>query len=432
MSDKKNLKHTFYAVKCQQRDAVLFLTTIKGSDLENLCAGLRSPDFREQPISTDSNEVESSAKQFVDAVSSSAFAAEVSSIEASSYSDENPYQRIIDEARVKSIAAYLQEDFALVPNGVVLAVGEDVSSCVKWGKRSKFAKIELSWGEGIPLHIIDGQHRVEGLKQVIKDGKTEFRDFELPVCLLLELPFYLQAELFAVINGKQKPVPRSRIYDLLGYRPIKDKDLREKAYKGELAIHRFCHLAVRVLNNTQKSPWHNRIKMRGSGPGIVTQAAMVDHLASLLIPKKNSLRVLNFPLLYRYFKAGDLLGFSKVCVIYFLGIAKAWPDIWNNDDHLKATLFGKTSGVAVMFMILHDLALLEGGAEFLTVEKVEKYWKNAPLNRINKPPQGGSRGYQLEWYRAIMEKIVGADFVGKIATAREAMREKMKTEGGLF
>ncbi len=254
----------------------------------------------------------------------------------------------------------------------------------------------------------------------------------MPVCLLLELPFYLQAELFAVINGKQKPVPRSRIYDLLGYRPIKNTELREKAYKGELAIHRFCHLAVRVLNNTQKSPWHNRIKMRGSSPGIVTQAAMVDHLASLLIPKKNFLRVLNFPLLYRYFKAGDLLGFSKVCVIYFLGIANAWPDIWKNDEKLKATLFGKTSGVAVMFMILHDLALLEDGAEFLTVEKVEKYWKNAPLDRINKPPQGGSRGYQLEWYRAIMEKIVGADYLGKIATAREKIRGKMKNEGGLF
>lgn len=44
--------------------------------------------------------------------------------------------------------------------------------------------------------------------------------------------------MFAVINGRQKQVSRSRIYDLLGYMPIKDPAMKERAYKGEMAIHR--------------------------------------------------------------------------------------------------------------------------------------------------------------------------------------------------
>ena len=235
-----------------------------------------------------------------------------------------------------------------------------------------------------------------------------------------------------MINGKQKPVPRSRIYDLLGYRPIEDKILREKAYRGELAIHRFCHLAVRVLNNSQKSPWHNRIKMRGAGLGVVTQAAMVDHLASLVIPKRNSRRITTFPVLYKYFRGGDLVGLAKICVIYFLGIAKAWPDHWKSSHVLQNCLFGKTSGVAVMFMVLHDLCLLKGGPEMLTVEIIESYWRKAPLDRITKPPAGGSRGFQLEWYRAIMEAIVGKDYVAQIGEAGEKSRPRLLAEKALF
>lgn len=423
-------KHAFYAVKVQQRDFVLYLSAVKGSDLSYLCEGLSSPESRERPVDGDASQMAVDAKEFVDAVSASEFASEVERIEGESYGDDNPYQRLIDEARVKTIAAYLQEDFALVPNGVVLAVDEKVACEVR--ERKHFARITLDWEGGVPLRIIDGQHRVEGLKLAMSSGHSEFGDFELPVCILIDLPFYLQAELFAVINGKQKPVPRSRIYDLLGYRPIKDKLLREKAYKGELAVHRYCHLAVRVLNSSQKSPWHSRIKMRGAGQGVVTQAAMVDHLARLVTPKKNSSRISTFPILYKYFRAGDLVGLAKVCVIYFLGVTKAWPEQWHSEEALKACFFGKTSGVAVLFMVLHDLSLLEGGPERLTVEKVASYWERAPADRVSRAPAGGSRGFQLEWYRAIMEKMVGVDFVGKVGSAAEAQRPRLLAEKALF
>ena len=317
-----------------------------------------------------------------------------------------------------------------MPNGVVLAVDENVSCTVR--EKKHFATVKVEWEEGLPMNIIDGQHRVEGLKLLIKDGFAEFNDFELPVCVLVDLPFYMQAEIFAIINGKQTKVPRSRIYDLLGYRPIKDPILREKAYRGEMAIHRFCHQAVRVLNTSRKSPWFDRIKMRGSGPGIVTQGAMVDHLARLVVPRKDSARVSSFPVLYPFFKGSDLVGLAKTCVVYYLGIAEAWPEKWKDDKALKASLFGKTNGVAVMFMVLHDLILFAGGAERLKFEQVRDFWRKAPPERIDSPPPGGSRGYQLEWYRAIMEKAAGTDYRENLTKAASEFRPRLRESGALF
>jgi DGQHR domain-containing protein len=430
MSNPPNRSHVFYAVKVKQRDFVIYLSQIKGADLFRLCEPLRSPDSREKPIGNEKEQVVNDAKGFVEAISTSEFASEVSRIETESYGDDNPYQRFIDESRVTSIANYLKEEFALVPNSVVLAVGESVACDVK--EKIHFARIKIDWVEGVPLSIIDGQHRVAGLESLLKNGPTVFDDFELPVCILTDVPFYLQAELFAVINGKQKPVSRSRIYDLLGYRPVSDPLLREKAYKGELAIHRFCHLAVRVLNNAKTSPWHERIKMRGAGPGVVTQAAMVDNLARLVTPKKNVSTVLTFPVLCKYFKKNDLIGLSRVCIIYFLGIAKARPDLWGDDKMLRDSLFGKTTGVAIMLTVMHDLCILEGGPDNITVEKVEQYWRKAPADRINTPPAGGSRGIQQQWYDAIMKQMVGPDYLLRLKASVDQIRPKLLEEGALY
>lgn len=432
----------FFSVPVKQRDFTLYLVSLKASDLPLLCEGLRSPESREPPLISvsDAEQATKDTSEFVKAVSSSRFSREVSEIESTSYEDDNPYQRIIDETRVRSIAAYLKEEFALMPNGVILAVDEQSSytvetvETVEEAENGQLLKLTIEWGEKLPMNIIDGQHRVEGLKLLLKDNPSAYEEFELPVCILVDLPFYMQAEIFAIINGKQTKVPRSRVYDLLGYMPIQDASLKEKAYQGELAIHRFCHLVIRVLNTSQKSPWYQKIKMRGAGPGVVTQAAMVDHLAKLVTPRKDSRRLSTLPVFYSYFKEDDLVGLSRICVIYFMAIARAWPRIWRDedDDALRSSLFGKTNGIAVMFMILHDLIIIEGGPENLKFEMILELWGKAPESRITQPPTGGSRGYQIEWYKAIITEMLGPQYHEKITTEFEGMRERLRTSGALF
>ena len=230
---------------------------------------------------------------------------------------------------------------------------------------------------------------------------------------------------------RQKQVSRSRIYDLLGYMPIQDPATKEQAYKGEIAIHRFCHHVVRVLNTSTKSPWHNRIKMRGSGEGIVTQAAFVTDLAHLVAPRKDKPKLARLPVFFAYFVTGDLVAFSKVCIIYFLGIARAWPEHWATDAQLKTSLFGKTNGIAVMFLILHDLILLAGGPERLDVEAVRQAWAKAPQERIDNPPKGGSRGHQAEWYQALMTAMIGPDYLNQVDAGAERLRPELRATKAL-
>ena len=106
-----------------------------------------------------------------------------------------------------------------------------------------------------------------------------------------------------------------------------------------------------------------------------------------------------------------------------MAIAKAWSQIWEDgDDALKSSLFGKTNGIAVMFMILHDLIIIEGKPEKLEFERVLELWEKAPADRITQPPTGGSRGYQIEWYRAIITEMLSPQDRDERATKFEEMR----------
>ncbi len=320
-----------------------------------------------------------------------------------------------------------------MPNAVILATREsaDVEVQELVPGNSVF-KITVTWGEEEPLNILDGQHRIEALRKLKEDGYAEFENFMLPFSLLIDIPFYMQAETFAVINGRQKPVNRSLIYDLLGYMPMGDEVIRDRAYRSEVALHRFCHKVVKVLDASSKSPWNSLIKMRGAGKGIVSQAAFVDQLALLTKPRKNSNRLQRLPLFYPYFRNNDLVGLAKLCVVYFLGVKAAWPQYWADEQALRESLFGKTNGIAVMFMVLHDLVILLGGVEAVTEEAIMSFWGRAPSIRIEFPPAGGGRGYQNEWYRAIMQEIGGVELQSMLPQAFERARERLALLGGLF
>ena len=279
--------------------------------------------------------------------------------------------------RVRDIARYLLEEDSILPNSIILAAREDVDVKLMEENSTLVVKWETENVEQ-PFSIIDGQHRVEGVKLLVAERPEEYQDFQLAVTVLVDLPFYVQAELFSVINGRQKPVSRSRIYDLLGYMPITDPDTRRQAYLGEMAVHRFCHHAVKVLNTSSKSPWRNRVKMRGTGKEVITQAALIDHLAAYLVPKKEREEMRYVPVLYSYFKASDMVGLARLLVMYFVGVNLAWPNFWKTNDALSHCLFGKTNGVAVMFAVLHDLIAESGGVELLQIELVREKWAKVP------------------------------------------------------
>jgi DGQHR domain-containing protein len=439
MPNNESHRTEFPAIDVEQGEFRFYLSALRASEILPLCAGWG--DGRDHAFLLPSEHLdEDSSAKFVNAIESSSFARtemdraefeeEADKIVQSSYEEDKPFQRLIDMTRINKIGAYLRSEDALMPNPVILATSNETT--VEVERNGSVSRIVLSWlGDKRPVNIIDGQHRIRALRKLIDDGQSEFGNFMIPFSLLIDVPYYMQAELFAIINGRQKAVNRSLIYDLLGYLPtVSNQSIRDRAYKGEVAVQRFCHKVVKVLNLSSKSPWQSLIKMRGAGTGVVSQAAFVDHLTLLVKPR--SKRASMLPVLYDYFKDNDLVGLSKVCVIYFLGIRNAWPQYWENEETLKNCLFGKTNGIAVMFNVLHDLSILVGGPSQLSEELVKGYWEKAPEERITNPPAGGGREYQKEWYEAIMGDILDEESRLKLTEGLEKERTRLVQIGGLF
>jgi hypothetical protein len=170
--------------------------------------------------------------------------------------------------------------------------------------------------------------------------------------------------------------------------------------------------------------------MRGIGSGSVSQAAFIDQLVQLMTPRKNTNRLRTYPFLFHYYVASDLVGVAKLLIKYFAGVQQSHPELWPSAE-LKDTLFGRTNGVVVLFMVLHALMAVNGGEE-LSVEKVKEYWTKVPKEKIRDYPKGGSGGYQHQLFKDIMPYILGADWSDTLEEGRKTCVGKLIRDGALI
>lgn len=148
------------------------------------------------------------------------------------------YQRALSNARVRTIAKYVQ-------NGGMLA-GAIVVSFDEGSFSDDTDKLRLPNRDNVGW-VIDGQHRLAGAHEASKNGK----DLMLPVIAFLELSIDRQVELFITINREARGVPASLYIDLL-------KDLPKKKSERELADERVADIA-RSLDRDELSPFSQKI-----------------------------------------------------------------------------------------------------------------------------------------------------------------------------
>jgi len=152
-------------------------------------------------------------------------------------------QRKIIDSRVKEIAKYSAHDDAIFPTPIVLSAS------------SNYIKFE---GDGLLridddkikndeafFSIIDGQHRLAGIKEADK-----LDVFTLPVVLILDTFLEQDAEIFVTINGNQRSVSKSLLYDLFGL-------------SKNRSVEKVCHTIIKALNKDDNSKIKQKIKMLG-------------------------------------------------------------------------------------------------------------------------------------------------------------------------
>lgn len=131
--------------------------------------------------------------------------------------EEGAVQRVLNQSRIAGVKAFALHggDF---PASIVL----------NWVSQQPLIRdrntIEIP-DERRSAQIIDGQHRVAGIEEAIRD-RPETADYLIPIAIYEGLDTVQCANIFLSINTEQRPVSRSLVYDLYG---IASEDLVDQA-----------------------------------------------------------------------------------------------------------------------------------------------------------------------------------------------------------
>ncbi len=254
-------------------------------------------------------------------------------------------QREPSRIRIGLIRAYSETSDAVFPTPVILAL--DAGS---YEVAADSQSIEIT-GNRI-AEIVDGQHRVLGLKD-----SEKIDEFMLPVVLLLEPTQEQRGLIFATINGKQTKVPASLVYELFG--------LASGRSPAKTA-----HEIARALNSMTESPWYRRIKMLGrkspDGEETLSQGTLVKFLLPQIsrTPEldadalKNKRTPTSYPDLVfnEYWNSGHDEHILRILLNLFNGARDAMPQEWEDSGTYLLT---KTTGYTGIMQALP--AIVERG-----------------------------------------------------------------------
>ena len=269
-------------------------------------------------------------------------------------------QRKLSPERVVEISEFVQSIDATFPTSVVISVRGECGSF-----DSKKSVLKISEGDdedtGVRVslsdaaHILDGQHRVEGLRA------AGAMDFQVPVSIFLDADIADQAYIFATVNLAQTKVNRSLVYDLLDYAKARSPQ-------------KSCHDIVVAVDRFKGSPLEKMIKRLGAAtPGrqgeTLAQATVVNALLPFISkkPERDRYEMARGKKLkwheeeYRsmpfraYWIAGRDMEIAQILMNYFAAVKEKWPDAW--DSREKGHILPRTNGFRALMKLLLPLYL---------------------------------------------------------------------------
>ena len=190
------------------------------------------------------------------------------------------YQRPEERTRITKIGRYLIQEIVdgdgptggLFPTAVVLAARAPL----------KFQGGKVTISDQL-LQVIDGQHRIAGLRYAIEEKETgELSDYLIPFVIVEVSERLVEMTQFRVINGTAKSVRTDLVNAILTATVAKQGDdaVPEKE-RWKVVVTKL----VERLDKEPNSPWHNLIIMpdetgspKGSGEKIVRATSFMTSL----------------------------------------------------------------------------------------------------------------------------------------------------------
>jgi DGQHR domain-containing protein len=305
-------------------------------------------------------------------------------------------QRPLDTSRVKEIQKYVRTVDACFPAGVILSVD---ANCASYdhatGLLTLSNYIDPEFPERNVLYrsiakVIDGQHRIEGLKEI---GNIPF---DVAVSIFVEIDVAEEGYIFSTVNLAQTKVNRSLAFDLY--------DLA-KARSPQ----KFCHNVAVTLDSDAESPFYHRIKRLGVATAgrfseTLAQATVVDMLMPYISKdpmkdrdaylrgdslEKASSQELRTLLFRNMFIAEKDLEIVDILWSYFQAARARWPTAWDSLE--RGDVLSKTNGFRALMRFLRP-------AYLSVVQKIGDVPKQEHFGRVFGRMDMADAAFNIETY----------------------------------
>lgn len=197
------------------------------------------------------------------------------------------YQRLPSKSHYQKLKSYfdLYKEDAILPTSIILNSRNPSSLLFNPADDSSEHGFLVLKKESLPLMIVDGQHRILGLKYMLENaGKSTISDVRMPVTIIEGLSKVLEVSQFYTINTAAKKVPvdlADRLLNAVGRKePRIFERLKASNRKWRIdALH-----IIDLVTAERSSIWHGKVRFSNSPPS-------KDHIASqgMLV---NSIKVL--------------------------------------------------------------------------------------------------------------------------------------------
>lgn len=351
-------------------------------------------------------------------------------------------QRKISPGRIKEIGNYVSTIDATFPTSIILSInshskmidGKNINMLDpdfvdnNFDRIVELENIKIRDGklkirkDGKIARILDGQHRIEGLRygfDTLKENNVEIPKFEFNVTIFVDLDIDDQAQVFSVINKAQTKVNKSLVYDLYDYAKSRSPQ-------------KISHDIVRLLNKMNESPFHRKIKILGTAEDkeieTIAQATFVELIMKYIskdpmhdrdILKRKSIfggkklepitdkKDIDRRIFRNLFINEEDHIILKILFNYFKAVQNKWPTAWNENVSGSGNILNKSTGlISLMRFLRPAYNSLNKPEKLVTIEDFQNIFdkieiEDQELNKDNYMP--GSSG-QSKLYKELLKQ----------------------------
>jgi DGQHR domain-containing protein len=288
-------------------------------------------------------------------------------------------QRVLNTRRIASIKKFTLE-VGKYPGAIILNWVSKDNPIQRDNSKIAFRNAPRS------AQLIDGQHRLAGIKEAIKE-REEVASLEIPVVIYENLDTRECADIFLSINAEQKTVQRSLVYDLYGVASPSSVDP---------ALERALDIAM-YLNEETESPYKGGLKLSGAPirRGGIALSTAVTALKPLVEEKGDFERV----------GVPELELQKKVVVNFFIALREKYGEKkWEENTNAFQYAAGFTG--AIEFLQLKMIPYCNSKGSDFTVETIGNAINLDKTNLIYQSEVKGLGGKNAQ--TTIYERLVEA------------------------